>query len=61
MELLALVVGAGQGPVAAIERVVGLGTGDLVDELSLTLADVRSGAVLTTALLRLRAASTPCT
>ena len=53
VELLALVVGAGQGPVAAIERVVGLGTGDLVDELSLTLADVRSGAVLTTALLRL--------
>ena len=53
VELLALVVGAGQGPVAAIERVVGRGTGVLVEELSLTLADVRSGAVLTTALLRL--------
>ena len=53
VELLALVVGAGQGPVAAIERVVGLGSGELVDELALTLADVRSGTVLTTALNRL--------
>lgn len=53
VELLALVVGAGQGPVAAIERVVSIGRGDLVDELSRTLADVRSGTVLTTALNRL--------
>ena len=53
VELLALVVGAGQGPVAAIERVVDLGSGELVDELALTLADVRSGTVLTTALNRL--------
>ena len=53
VELLALVVGAGQGPVAAIERVVVLGRGDLVDELALTLADVRSGTVLTTALVHL--------
>lgn len=55
VELLALVVGAGQGPVAAIERVVDLGHGDLIDELALTLADVRSGTVLTTALAHLEA------
>ncbi|VEG27130.1 type II secretion system F family protein [Actinomyces howellii] len=53
VELLALVVGAGQGPVAAIERVVALGRGELVDELAHTLSDVRSGTVLTTALLHL--------
>ena len=53
VELLALVVGAGQGPVAAIERVVDLGRGELIDELALTLADVRSGTVLTSALARL--------
>ena len=53
VELLALVVGAGQGPVAAIERVVALGRGALVDELSLALAEVRAGTVLTTALVHL--------
>ena len=53
VELLALAVGAGQGPVAAIERVVVLGQGDLVDELDTTLTDVRSGTVLSTALDRL--------
>ena len=53
VELLALAVGAGQGPVAAIERVVVLGQGDLVDELDATLTDVRSGTVLSTALDRL--------
>ena len=53
VELLALVVGAGQGPVAAIERVVALGRGALVDELSLALAEVRAGTVLTTALAHL--------
>lgn len=53
VELLALSVGAGQGPVAAIERVVTLGRGDLVTELAHTLTDVRSGAVLTSALDRM--------
>ena len=53
VELLALAVGAGQGPVAAIERIVELGRGELVDELALTLAEVRSGTVLTTALTHL--------
>lgn len=50
VELLALVVGAGQGPVDAIERIVALGQGDLIDELAVTLAEIRSGVVLTTAL-----------
>lgn len=50
VELLALAVGAGQGPVAAIERVVALGHGELIDELGVTLTDIRSGTVLSTAL-----------
>ncbi|PHP51745.1 type II secretion system F family protein [Actinomyces ruminis] len=53
VELLALVVGAGQGPVAAIERVVRVGHGELIEELEVTLADVRSGTVLSTALVHL--------
>ena len=53
VELLALAVGAGQGPVAAIERVVALGRGDLIDELGTTLTDIRSGTVLSTALDRM--------
>ncbi|MCL3778030.1 MULTISPECIES: type II secretion system F family protein [unclassified Actinomyces] len=63
VELLALVVGAGQGPVAAIERIVSLGRGELIDELALTLAEVRSGTVLTTALTHLedRVRSLPVT
>lgn len=50
VELLALAVGAGQGPLDAIERVTRRGRGDLVDELAMTLADVRSGTVLASAL-----------
>ncbi|QPL06129.1 MULTISPECIES: type II secretion system F family protein [Actinomyces] len=63
VELLALVVGAGQGPVAALERIVELGRGELVEELALTLAEVRSGTVLTTALTHLeeRVRSLPVT
>lgn len=53
VELLALVVGAGQGPIAAIERVARVGHGELVEELEVTLADVRSGTVLSTALAHL--------
>ncbi|WP_366181277.1 type II secretion system F family protein [Actinomyces timonensis] len=55
VELLALAVGAGQGPVDAIERVTRRGRGDLVDELGMTLADIRSGTVLATALEGLEA------
>ena len=50
VELLALAVGAGQGPLDAIERVTRRGRGELVDELAMTLADVRSGTVLASAL-----------
>ena len=50
VELLALAVGAGQGPVDAIESVARRGRGDLVDELAMTLADIRSGTVLASAL-----------
>lgn len=53
VELLALVVGAGQGPVAALERVVSMGRGELIEELAATLAEVRAGTVLTTALRHL--------
>ena len=51
--LVLLAVGAGQGPVPAIERVVALGRGDLIDELGATLTDIRSGTVLSTALDRM--------
>lgn len=49
-ELLALAVGAGESPVAALERVARSTRGELSAELGLTLADVRSGRPLTQAL-----------
>ncbi|OIQ83679.1 bacterial type II secretion system protein F domain protein [mine drainage metagenome] len=49
-ELLALAVGAGEGPVAALERVVETTRGEMAGELSRTLADARSGTPLATAL-----------
>ena len=52
-ELLALSVGAGEGPVGALERVVRTTHGVLADELARTLADARSGTPLTLALERL--------
>ncbi|RYV49610.1 pilus assembly protein TadB [Pengzhenrongella frigida] len=52
-ELLALSVGAGEGPVGALERVVRTTRGVLADELALTLADARSGTPLALALERL--------
>lgn len=52
-ELLALAVGAGEGPVAALDRVARSTTGELSDELSRTLADARSGAPLARALERM--------
>lgn len=45
-ELLALSVGAGEGALGALERVVGSTAGELTQELSLTLAQVRAGAPL---------------
>ena len=54
-EMLALAVGAGEGPVAALERVVSLSHGELAAELRRTLADARAGASLAQALQGLSA------
>jgi len=52
-ELLALAVGAGEGPVAALERVATTARGELSAELATTLASVRAGTSLTRALEQL--------
>lgn len=49
-ELLALAVGAGEGAVGALERVVRTTHGELTAELARTLSDARAGAPLTVAL-----------
>ncbi|WP_125774134.1 type II secretion system F family protein [Antribacter gilvus] len=49
-DLLALAVAAGEGPVAAIERVATTARGDLADELGRALAAVRAGASVSAAL-----------
>ena len=49
-ELLALAVGAGETPVAALERVTGRATGALSSELRRALADARAGAPFAVAL-----------
>lgn len=52
-ELLALAVGAGEGPVAAIERVCRLSHGELAGELRTALAAARAGAPFLQALQEL--------
>ncbi|WP_277050320.1 type II secretion system F family protein [Ruania albidiflava] len=54
-ELLALAVGAGEAPVAALERVARSTRGELSAELELMLTEVRSGLPLTQALDRMAA------
>jgi tight adherence protein C len=49
-ELLALAVGAGEGPVGALERVCRLSGGELAVELRRCLAEARAGASLPRAL-----------
>jgi tight adherence protein C len=49
-DLLALSVAAGEGPVAALDRVARISRGELSGELRRTLADVRAGAGLSDAL-----------
>jgi tight adherence protein C len=49
-ELLALAVAAGEGPVAAIDRVVGSCRGAVTDELAVVLAESRTGMPITAAL-----------
>lgn len=52
-ELLALSVGAGEAPLAALERVSRTTRGELAGEINTTLADVRSGVPLGDALERM--------
>ena len=49
-ELLALAVGAGEGPVSALDRVVSRSRGELSAELGAVLADVRTGTPVGAAL-----------
>ena len=49
-ELLALAVGAGEGPVAALDRVVTRSQGELSTELAAVLGDIRTGSPVTVAL-----------
>ncbi len=49
-ELLALAVGAGEGPVAALDRVVARSHGELSADLGAVLADIRTGTPVGTAL-----------
>jgi tight adherence protein C len=49
-ELLALAVGAGEGPVSALDRVVARSRGELSGDLGEVLADIRTGTTVTAAL-----------
>jgi tight adherence protein C len=49
-EMLALAVGAGEGPVGALERVTRTSRGELAKELGAALAEARAGATLVAAL-----------
>jgi tight adherence protein C len=49
-ELLALAVGAGEGPVAALDRVVTRSRGELVSDLAAVLAEIRTGTPVGAAL-----------
>jgi tight adherence protein C len=52
-EMLALAVGAGEGPVAALERVARVSGGELAREVRKALDDARAGSSLVTALERM--------
>lgn len=56
-ELLALAVGAGESPVAALDRVVSRSRGELATELGKVLAEIRTGVPVATALDRMAARS----
>src|SRR5690606_9514290 len=49
-DMLALSVTAGEGPVAALERVAAISKGELAKEFTLALADARTGVSLIDAL-----------
>ena len=57
-ELLALAVAAGEGPVAALDRVVRRSGGELSRDLAVVLADIRTGQPVGEAFDRWAAAST---
>jgi tight adherence protein C len=57
-ELLALAIGAGEGPVGALERVVTLSRGELAGELGLALADARAGTSIVVALEQMASRTT---
>lgn len=52
-DLLALAVAAGEGPVAAMERVARTSHGALPDEFAATVAEIRAGSTVSQALLSL--------
>ncbi|MDO5662633.1 MAG: type II secretion system F family protein [Brachybacterium sp.] len=52
-DLLALAVAAGEGPVAAMERVARTSSGALPDEFASTVAEIRAGATVSQALISL--------
>lgn len=52
-DLLALAVAAGEGPVAAMERVARTSQGALPEEFAATVAEIRAGSTVTQALLSL--------
>jgi tight adherence protein C len=52
-DLLALSVAAGEGALAAVERIIRISSGELSDELRRVVGDVRAGSALTEALGRL--------
>jgi tight adherence protein C len=54
-EMLALAVGAGEGPTSALDRVVRLSSGDLSDEFGRALSDAHTGISVVTALDRMAA------
>ncbi|MBT0774109.1 type II secretion system F family protein [Kineosporia sp. J2-2] len=54
-EILALAVGAGEGPLGALDRVARTSRGELAAEIARTLADARTGSSLTDALNQLAA------
>jgi tight adherence protein C len=56
-ELLALSVGAGEGPVGALERVTRMSRGALAQELGKALAEARSGSSVVVALERMASRS----
>lgn len=56
-DLLALAVAAGESPVAGLERVLRVATGDLADDLSRVLGEIRTGRAISDAFMNLSAST----